>query len=71
MAKIPSGLNDANLMWTGSYYMCNDWVDGEFYNYTNTTSGAMELREVYGKYCRLPFKPPAVGVVIVYLCRIM
>ena len=59
MAKIPSGLSDGQLMWTASFFMCNDIQTT--YNYTNVTSNDFEDdRAIQGLHCRLPFKPPGV-----------
>jgi hypothetical protein len=55
MAKIPTGLLDGKLAWTGAYDMCESHHVDYLYNYSNVA----ENRSYDGRYCRLDieFKP--------------
>jgi len=55
MAKIPAAIGDGQFTWVGAYDQCmeNQVV------YNSTINGTTELREYYGKYCRLDLVPEA------------
>ena len=58
IAKIPSGIGDGQLQWTGAWDMCNDMTSlFNNYSWSGVNASVREERWFNAQACRIPFEP--------------